>query len=500
VFFKKPRLSAFLPSWYDETCPILTRSMPLSSAALAEIFNPKSIALAGISLSNPDHWTRIFYKALVEFDFAGSLYLVNPRGGTIDGRMVYSHLDEVPGQVDYVISTVGAASAPALVTQAAAKGARVVHFCTAGFGETGRHRGLKLERELAAQARESGVRIIGPNCMGLYNPASRLSFHTIFPKEPGGVGVVSQSGGNAIDLIYRAGQRGVRFSKVASYGNAVDLDESDFLEYLAGDAATRVVALYVEGVRDGARFRRALSELAARKPVVFLKGGVGGGGARATLSHTGALAGDARVWESLARQLGLITVSSLPEMVDVLVALQHGFVPAGNRAVLIGTGGGSSVLVTDICEREGLSVPPLDDAVREEFLSVAQRAGNMLTNPIDFSQNMNQLDKLARAIEIISAWDGADFTVGFPVPLWASTAVSGKVIEIVETMRRASVAAGRPLALVVEPDITPAAAGIVYPLVEHCAANGLPVFYSFSGAVRAISLVVHHHQERGISS
>jgi len=466
---------------------------------LKYFMEPESVAILGAS-SRPGSISALVVENLLKFGYQGPVYLVNPRGGTIDGRTVYPHLENVPGRVDYVISTVGAASAPALVTQAAAKGARVVHFCTAGFGETGEPRGLKLEREVVARARECGIRVVGPNCMGLYNPESRLSFHTVFPREPGNVGVVSQSGGNAIDLIYRAGQRGVRFSKVASYGNAADLDESDFLEYLTNDAATRVVALYVEGVRDGARFRRALSELAARKPVVFLKGGVGSGGARASLSHTGALAGDARIWESLARQLGLITVSSLQEMVDVLVTLQHGFTPTGNRTVLIGTGGGSSVLVTDICEREGLSVPPLDDAVQEQFLSVAQRAGNMLTNPIDFSQNMNQLDKLARAMEIISAWDGADFTIGFPVPLWASTAVSGKVIEIVETMRRASSAAGRPLALVVEPDITPAAAGIVFPLVQHCAAHGLPVFYSFHGAVRAISLVVRYYQNREASS
>ena len=154
----------------------------MSSHPLAELFNPKSIALAGISLSDPAHWTRIFYQALVEFDFRGPLYLVNPRGGQIDGRTVYPNLEAVPGGVDYVISTVGAAAAPALVTQAAAKGARAVHFCTAGFGETGKHRGLRLERELKARARECGVRIIGPNCMGLYCPESRLSFHTISPK------------------------------------------------------------------------------------------------------------------------------------------------------------------------------------------------------------------------------------------------------------------------------------------------------------------------------
>jgi len=454
------------------------------------------VALAGISLTNPEHWTRIFYKALVEFDFEGPLYLVNPRGGEIDGRRVYRRLEDVPGRVAYVISTVSAAAAPALVTQSAAKGVRAIHFCTAGFSETGEPRGERLERELAARARAHGIRIIGPNCMGLYCPESRLSFHTIFPKEPGAVGVVSQSGGNAIDLVYRAGQRGVRFSKVVSYGNSADLDASDFIDHLARDAATRVVALYVEGVRDGARFRRALTRLAARKTVVFLKGGLAEGGARATLSHTGVLAGDGRVWDGLARQMGLIQVATLPEMIDVLVTLQHGFLPRGNRAVLIGTGGGASVLVTDLCESEGIRVPALSEGVKQEILTVAQRAGNMLTNPIDYSQNMNQLDRLSRAIEIISAWDGADFTIGFPVPLWAATAVSGRVTEIVDTMRRASRAAGRPLALVVEADITPAAAAVLHPLVQRCAAHGLPVYYSFGAAVRAIGLVVRHYAAR----
>jgi acyl-CoA synthetase (NDP forming) len=183
-------------------------------------------------------------------------------------------------------------------------------------------------------------------------------------------------------------------------------------------------------------------------------------------------------------------------MVDVLVALQHGLTPAGNRVVLIGTGGGASVVLTDQCEREGLTVPPLDESLMAQLGNVAQRAGNMLSNPIDYSQNMNQVGKLTRAVEILSAWDGADFTIGFPVPLWASAAVSGKVIEIIEAMHRASREAGRPLALVVEPDITPDAAHVLSPIVQHCARDGLPLFYSCHAAVRAISLVIRYSQHR----
>jgi acyl-CoA synthetase (NDP forming) len=208
--------------------------------------------------------------------------------------------------VDYVISTVPAKAAPGLIAECARKGVKAVHFCTAGFSETGEEEGLRLEPQLAALSKKTGIRIIGPNCMGIYCPASRLSFNTDFPKESGPVGLISQSGGNTESLIRRVVPRGVRFSKAISYGNACDLNESDFLEYLAGDPETEIIGLYIEGVKDGERFPQILRKAAEKKPVILLKGGITEGGARAALSHTGSLAGSEVIWRSLCNQLGVI--------------------------------------------------------------------------------------------------------------------------------------------------------------------------------------------------
>ncbi len=172
-------------------------------------------------------------------------------------------------------------------------------------------------------ARARGVRLLGPNCLGLYCPQIGLSFAADFPKEKGNVGFIGQSGGNAIYLIRSAGQRGVRFSKAVSYGNARDVDECDLLEYFTTDDETTMVAAYIEGVRDGRRFRRVLRELSAVKPVIILKGGRTSGGAVATSSHTGSLAGANESWEGLLHQTGAIRVYSLDEMADMLVTFSY---------------------------------------------------------------------------------------------------------------------------------------------------------------------------------
>ena len=192
--------------------------------SLDRIFHPRSVAFVGISISNPFHWTRTFWYSCQEFGFQGPLYPVNPSGGELDGCRVYKSLDEIPGNVDYVISTVSAGIAPEIVRNCARKGVKAIHFCTAGFDETGEAVAAGLQGELTRLARETGVRIIGPNCMGIYCPESRLSYGTGFAKEAGNVGFISQSGANSIYVIHEAGWRGVRFSKVVSYGNACDLN------------------------------------------------------------------------------------------------------------------------------------------------------------------------------------------------------------------------------------------------------------------------------------
>jgi len=325
-----------------------------SNGTLQPLFYPTSIALAGVTVNNPQHWTRTFFDSLLEFQFEGPLYLVNPRGGEIRGIKVYRRLADIPQNIDYVISTVPAKAAAGLIEECAHKGVKAVHFCTAGFSETGQEEGVRLEAQLANLSIKTGIRVIGPNCMGIYCPESRISFNIDFPKESGPVGFISQSGGNTGSLIRQVMSRGVRFSKVVSYGNACDLNETDFLEYLATDSETKIIGLYIEGVKDGRSFRQTLQKAAEEKVIVLLKGGITEGGARAVSGHTGALAGSEVIWDSLCKQLGIIQVYSLEEFADSLVTLRFMSAPRGRRVALIGAGGGSSVLIADEFERRGL--------------------------------------------------------------------------------------------------------------------------------------------------
>jgi len=467
-----------------------------NSKNLQPLFYPTSIALAGITVDNPQHWTRTFLDSLLEFQFEGPLYLVNPKGGEIRGIKVYRRFADIPQDVDYVISTVPAKAAPGLIEECAHKGVKAVHFCTAGFSETGEEEGARLEAQLADLSRRTGIRIIGPNCMGIYCPGSRISFNRDFPKESGPVGFISQSGGNTGGLIHRVMSRGVRFSKAISYGNACDLNESDFLEYLADDPETTIIGLYIEGVKDGKRFRRALEKAAEEKIVVLLKGGITEGGARAAASHTGSLAGSDVIWDSLCKHLGIIQVYSLEEFSDVLVTLRFMRALRGRRVALVGGGGGSSVLIADEFERKGLRVPPLPQEMRDRIRAFTPIAGNILRNPIDYSQNMTEPEKLLKTIHIIFQWEGIDFLILFLDLAWVPLSVMDLVYKIVDGMLAERGAASKPIAIVVQLDISPEQVEKVYSFVQKCASSSLPVYYSFDSAANAINLVLTHNEKR----
>jgi len=465
------------------------------------LFHPNSVALVGITTAETWHWTLTFLEGLLEIGFDRPLYLVNPKGGEIRGHKVYTSLRDVPGNIDYVIGLVNAQIAPRLVEECAEKGVRAIHFCTAGFSETGEADRVKLELELAETARQKGIRIIGPNCMGIYCPQSRLSFSPAFPKESGPVGVISQSGGNSIFLVRQASLRGVRFSKVISYGNACDINESDLLEYLASDPDTRIIALYIEGIKDGKRFRRAMEQAAREKTVILLKGGATEGGARAASGHTAALAGSQAAWDALCKQLGIISVSSIEEMVDVLVTLLFLPLPRGRNAALFGVGGGASVLIADEFEKRGLRVPPLPPEIIAQIRQFTPIAGNILRNPVDYSQAMNNLEGVVKTFMILSTWDGADFVVTFVrTGQFTTSRISEDHLNLL--MSRFSVKQGdlpKPVAMVLEPSILPNEADAILTAIRGSISRGLPVYYSFAAAANAINLVLNnaekHHRK-----
>ncbi|MGD2065200.1 MAG: hypothetical protein PVI95_01995, partial [Dehalococcoidia bacterium] len=327
---------------------------------------------------------------------------------------------------------------------------------------------------------------------------SRLSFSPAFPKESGPVGVISQSGGNSIYLVRQAALRGVRFSKVISYGNACDINESDLLEYLANDPDTRIIALYIEGIKDGKRFRRVMEESTKEKTVVLLKGGTTDGGARAVAGHTASLAGSRATWDALCKQLGIISVSSIDEMIDVLVTLLFLPLPGGRNVLLFGAGGGASVLIADEFESRGFKVPALPKEIVAQIREFTPIAGNILRNPVDYSQAMTNTEGVVKTFAILSRWEGADFFVMFiRTGQFTASRISDHQLGYM-LMSRFPIKQGqlpKPVVMVIEPSIIPEEAKAILAAICNSILSGLPVYYSFATAANAINLVLNHAEK-----
>ena len=463
---------------------------------LEAIFHPRSIAFVGIITSNPFHWTRTFWDAARKLNFKGNIYPVNPKGGEIDGHIVYTNLEDLPAGVDYAICTVAARTAPEIVRQCAARGVKAIHLCTAGFAETGEADVAGLQKEISETARRTGIRVIGPNCMGLYCPKSRVSWDADFPPESGSVGLISQSGSNANTLIREAAQRGIRFSKAVSFGNACDLNECDFLEYMMEDPETKIIALYLEGISDGSRFFKLIKQISGKKPVVLIKGGYGSGGARATATHTASLAGSNAMWDTFCRQMNVMRVTNIQQLVDLLVALT--FVPgiSGRNAALIGVGGGATVIITDEFERRGFNLPALPHHLFKELLSFSQAEGNMLHNPIDFSQSMHLPGALHRAIKLLTDWDDIDFCVSFFSTGPMSEAHIPSILGMDILTKVGEVKTAKPLISIFEEGLTPSRNDLIFKLRQKVSQASKPVFYRFGDAADALKAVIDYNQRR----
>ena len=362
----------------------------MSTHPLEEILHPRAIAVVGASASSG--MGSGFLAALKDQNFKGEIYPVNPKYSEINGMKCYPTVKDIPGVVDYVISSIPATQVLGMIKDCAEKKVKVIHLFTARFSETGRKDAADLEKEVLRQAKIGGIRLIGPNCMGVYYPDHGISFSTSMPKESGSVGVISQSGAAVHDIVGTAAQRGIRFSKAISYGNALDFNECDYLDYLTQDPQTKLILIYLEGVRDGKRFFRSLRNATATKPVIIVKGGRGESGTRATASHTASLAGSTEIWQTVVSQAGAISAVNLEELVDI--ASTFYFLPSviGRRVGVAGGSGGGSVLAADQCEEAGLDVVPLPDDLREELKNNDVPIWDWISNPIDSSISWGMYD------------------------------------------------------------------------------------------------------------
>jgi acetyltransferase len=351
-------------------------------AKLDRIFHPRSVALLGAS-NKQGKIGRVFMERFLEMGFQ-KLYPVNPRESEILGVKAYRALADTPDPVDLAIVVTPTDSVLAAVKECASKKVQAIVIVASGFGETGA-KGKELEQEMVRIARNGGARIIGPNCVGIYCPSSRLPFFQVSGKESGSVGVVSQSGFFADFLTLTVTGNGIAFSKAISCGNESDLNAIDFLEYLGEDPQTETIVSYVEGMKDGRRFYHISKEISKKKPIILWKGGRTEAGARAAISHTGALAGSNRVWEGVLKQAGIISVSSFEEALDCLYAFHLQPLPKGRRVGIISGPGGTAVGTTDRCLELGLEVPRFSMRTVERLRKALPPVGGSVNNPVDLS-------------------------------------------------------------------------------------------------------------------
>jgi acyl-CoA synthetase (NDP forming) len=368
-----------------------------------EIVHAKSLALIGDSPNGGLYWLR----SIVESGFEGAFYPVNPSVESALGLKFYKSLRDVPGDVDLVIVRVPAVVVPEVVKESVMKNAKCVVVFSSGFSENSKE-GAELEKKLVQTIRGTRTRIIGPNCMGIYCSENKLSFRPDISMEPGPVGFISQSGGHAIHFALVGKAIGLRYSKIFSYGNACDLDSPDFLEYLAEDEKTKVIGMYIEGIKNGERLICALKKTANKKPVVVWKGGRSEAGARAVASHTGSLSGSAKIWNSVFEQTGVVTVKGLDELLDTISVFVFCPPTTNENVGLVSISGGSSVSNTDYCVEEGLRVPELSHETKERLNNFVQKMGTSIKNPLDLAGSYNYPGVLENVLGIL----GEDPNIG----------------------------------------------------------------------------------------
>ncbi len=379
---------------------------------LNKFFEPESVAVIGAS-ERPGTIGRAIMVNLVG-KFKGKIYPVNIKYDKVFGLPCYRSVLDIPGKVDLAVIAVPAKVVPKIIEDCGKKGVKAAIIISAGFREIGGE-GEKREREVVEIAKKYGMRIIGPNCLGVYDAHSGLN--TIFNPpdrqhvpQPGPVAFISQSGALGAAVLDWISIMGVGLSKFVSYGNAADVDESELIEFLTIDPKTRIITAYIEGVRDGRKFMNAIrNAVRNHKPVVILKAGKSEHGVRAVASHTGSLAGTYRVYEAAIKQAGALLIEELWEYPLILKALAWNPIPQGNRVAIVTNGGGAGVLATDAVEKQGLVMAKLDDNTIDELRKVLPPAASP-HNPVDILGDA-PADRYKNAIDIVSRDPNVDMIV-----------------------------------------------------------------------------------------
>jgi acyl-CoA synthetase (NDP forming) len=463
-------------------------------------FDARAVAVIGDKRLGGYMWLRAMKR------FTGKLYSVQIDPNEIPGIEAmgitnYKSLAEVPEPVDYAVSAVPRQVAPRILQDCVDNKVAAIGFFTSGFSETTEELGIRLERQLKEIALGSGIALVGPNCMGLYNPEIGLcNFPDLNSGNAGDVCFISQSGTHTINFSSQAPLRGIRVNKAASIGNVLMLEGADYLDLMTDDLRTHVIGMYIEGVRDGRRFFDSLRRAAARFPVVVWKGGMTEAGARATFSHTGSLATPAAVWTSMVQQSGAVSVTSLDAMLDAVEMLARGRAMTGSRMGLVAMTGGQSVVITDTFASAGLDIPTLSESSYDEFKSFFNIIGGSYRNPLDAGGTIMgggvSSGNLARILDVLDRDPVIDAIVleigtGLRAQRWATheDELTGLLDRVAEFNRKSL----KPFCAILHPAHVET---IVARAKQLARERGLVVFDSFERSAAALRVAYDYWSRR----
>ena len=466
---------------------------------LERAFNPRTVVVIGDKRMGGYMWLRSMTQ------LKGKLYSVQIDPNEIPGIEAMGienrkSLAEITEPIDYAISAVPRQIAPRILKDCVANHVGSIGFFTSGFSETSEELGIRLEGELRDIAINSEIALVGPNCMGLYSsPAGLCNYPDEKAGDPGDVCFISQSGTHTINFCVQAPSHGIKMNKAASIGNVLILEAADYIDLMTADPATRVIGMYIEGVRDGRRFFDSVRHAAERHPVVIWKGGVTEAGARATFSHTGSLATAEATWRAVVRQSGAVEVASMDAMLDAVELFARAKRLAGRRMGLVAMTGGQSVVITDTFATAGLDIPTLSESSYDELKTFFNVIGGSYRNPLDAggtigaAHHQGNLDRILEILERDSLIDAIVLEVGtgFRAARWTN-----HEDEITGLLDRLSEFAGRstkPFAIVMHPAHLE---GIVARGKELARARGLVVFDSFERAAAAFRTVSDYWTNR----
>ena len=420
----------------SETPPASTR------ASLEPIFSPRSVAVVGASRNRESIGYALLHN-LVMGQFQGAIFPINPHADSIHSLKAYPRIGDVPDPIDLAMVVVPKRLVLSVVDECIAAGVRGLVTITAGFAETGPE-GAALEREVCDRVRQAGVRMVGPNCMGVINTEAEVSLNATFaptPAEPGTVGFVSQSGALGVAILNAAADLGIGLTQFASLGNKADVSANDVAEYWEDDPATRVICMYLESFGNPRKFTEIAKRVGHKKPILVVKSGRTAEGARAASSHTGAIAGADVTVSAFLQQCGVLRANTIDELFGVARALDRCPLPAGDRVGIVTNAGGPAIMATDACVNLGLEMAELSPATRETLQSFLPAEASV-GNPVDMIASAAE-GEYARALTALLEDDGVDMVMVVNV-----TPLLSNPIDILDSVARAAHGSSKPVVAV----------------------------------------------------